>query len=80
MEKEIICTVCGYTGNPIKIAKGNIFIEILLWLFFIIPGLIYSLWRFFFKYPACPKCKKYAVISLDSPMGQKLRRELNVSP
>lgn len=40
-----ICTNCGYEGKAIFKTKGSILIEIVLWLLFIVLGLIYSLWR-----------------------------------
>ena len=78
MTKDVVCTVCGYTGKPKRMPKGNILIEIILWLCFIVPGAIYTLWRFFTRFDACPKCNKFTVISADSPMGQKLTKELGI--
>ncbi len=75
MAKQYVCTNCGYTGAPKKITKGSILIEIILWLFLIVPGLIYSIWRLTTKYDACPKCKNPTMIPVDSPKGQKLVEE-----
>ena len=72
MVKQFVCTACGYIGSPKKIVKGSILIEIVLWLFFIIPGLIYSTWRLTTKYDACPKCKNATMIPVDTPKGQEL--------
>lgn len=77
IKEQYICTDCGYLGKPIKITKGSIFIEIILWLAFLIPGLIYSIWRLTTKYRACPKCRHESIIPADSPRGQKLIEELN---
>lgn len=70
--KEYVCVQCGFVGKPRKTAKGSILIELVLWLFFILLGLIYSLWRLSSKYTACPKCGSANIIPTDSPMGQKL--------
>ena len=43
--KQMICTKCGHVGKPKKKVKGSIFIEIILWLMLIVPGLIYSIWK-----------------------------------
>jgi len=75
MEK-CICTNCGYQGKPSTITRGGIGTEIILWLLFIIPGLLYSIWRMSTKYTACPKCKKPTMIPLDSLMGKKILSEL----
>lgn len=69
--QPLVCTTCGYVGNPQRITKGSTLIELILWLCFLIPGLIYSLWRLSSKYDACPKCKGVSMIPVDSPIGQK---------
>jgi len=73
--KDIICTTCGYVGKAKKMVKGSIVIELALWLMFIIPGLIYSLWRLTSKHDACPKCGGINLIPVDSPNGQKILAE-----
>jgi hypothetical protein len=75
MPKEMVCQNCGYRGKPKKITKGSIFIELILWLAFLIPGLIYSIWRLTTKYWACPRCRAPNMIPLDSPRGKKLVEE-----
>ncbi|MFZ1735709.1 MAG: hypothetical protein WAU31_02125 [Candidatus Moraniibacteriota bacterium] len=76
--KPFVCTVCGYTGKPKTIIKGNFIIEVILWFFFLIPGIIYSIWRMSSKYTACPKCKNSSMIPSDSPVGMKLMDEHQV--
>ena len=73
---NFICSVCGSIGKPIRIIKGSFLIELALWLFFILPGLVYSLWRLTSKYEACPQCKSSLMIPLSSPVAQKLLSEL----
>jgi hypothetical protein len=75
MAKQLICTNCGYIGYPKRITKGSFWIEVVLWLFFLVPGLIYSIWRLTTKYDACPKCKNASMIPIDTPRGQKLLEE-----
>lgn len=75
MAKQMICSNCGLQGKPKTITKGNLLIEIVLWLCLIIPGLIYSLWRQFSKYKACPSCDATNMVPLDSPRGKKLTNE-----
>ena len=76
-KKEMICTHCGYSGKTDLKVKGSFMIELLLWCCFIIPGLIYSIWRVSNKIVVCPKCKGETMIPIDSPMGQKLLGELS---
>ena len=75
---RFICSNCGYSGNFRKITKGSIIIELFLWLLFIIPGLIYSLWRLTSQYKACPKCEAPNMVPIDSPRGIKLAEEFGV--
>lgn len=53
---DIKCPNCGYEGKAKRIIRGSIGVEILLWCLFLIPGLIYSIWRSFSRYTGCPKC------------------------
>lgn len=71
-----ICKDCGYVGGGKTITKGSILIELVLWCFLIIPGLIYSIWRHTSRYEGCPKCGGQALIPLDSPIGKKLSAEM----
>ena len=71
----MICSSCGYAGSPQKNVKGSIAIEIVLWLCFIIPGLIYSIWRLSSQNQICPKCKNQTMIPLDTPNGRKMLTE-----
>jgi uncharacterized membrane protein YqaE (UPF0057 family) len=72
MASQYICTSCGYIGKPIKKTPGNFLIEVVLWIAFILPGLIYSLWRVSNKYYVCATCHHKTVIPVDTPMGKQL--------
>lgn len=73
--ENVICSSCGTVGKPKNRMKGSTFIELILWFFFLIPGMIYSRWRASTKAKVCASCANATVIPLDSPAGQKLRRE-----
>jgi hypothetical protein len=75
MSKKLVCTQCGYVGKPKGAIKGNTLIEIILWLFLIIPGLIYSIWRSSSRYKICPQCKSSTLIPVDSPRAKKIMSE-----
>lgn len=75
MSKEMVCTECGYIGNPKKITKGNVLIEIILYLTFIIPGIIYSIWRLSNRVYTCPQCKNESMIPSDSPRGKEIKEK-----
>ena len=76
MAKEMLCTNCGHQGKPKKFTKGSIGMEILLWLCFLVPGLIYSLWRISSRYTACPKCKALNMVPLDCPRAKQLLKDV----
>jgi hypothetical protein len=73
--EESICKTCGHVGFPKTITKGSFFMEVILWLFFLLPGLIYSIWRLTSKEDVCPKCKNATMIPVDTPIGEKLLKE-----
>lgn len=79
MKEKFICNQCGFTGYPRKKVRGSIFIELLLWVFFLIPGLIYSIWRLTTKQLVCPNCGNATMIPLNSPIGQKLAKDMGAT-
>jgi hypothetical protein len=72
-----ICTQCGSVGKTSKITRGSFIFELILWLCFIVPGLLYSVYRATTKVEACKICKSRDVIPLDTPRGQKILKEFN---
>ena len=65
-----ICTHCRGVGNPTTTTPGSILIELVLWCLFLLPGLIYSIWRISERRRnVCRMCggEMYA---LSSPRGQ----------
>lgn len=75
MSKTLVCPQCGYIGNSKSAIKGSGGVELLLWLFFIIPGLIYSVWRSSSRHPVCPKCGNDNMIPSDTPRAKKIMSE-----
>lgn len=72
---DIVCTTCGHIGKTRNETPGSTLIELVLWLCFLIPGLIYSIWRLRARHPVCPKCGNAQVIPRSTPMAQKFIRE-----
>lgn len=72
MSKELICATCGSRGTAKSVTKGSLLIEIVLWLCFIIPGLIYSIWRLSSRHKGCRTCGATNLVPLDSPAGRDL--------
>jgi len=66
MAADFICANCGHLGDEKQVTKGSFGIEVILWLCFLIPGLIYSLWRL---------SSRYGIDKLTSPGEVKLATE-----
>src|SRR5580658_4669242 len=67
-----MCLQCGSVGDTKQFMKGSILTELFLWLFFLLPGLIYSIWRHTTVAQVCSKCGSSNVIPLDSPIAQNI--------
>lgn len=65
-----ICTRCG-TASASPEMPGSGWIELLLWMY-ILPGLIYSIWRRSKKSESCPACGCKELIPMATPAGQRL--------
>src|SRR5689334_18712842 len=65
------CTKCGFVGDETEYISGSGCIEILLYLFFIIPGVIYSLIRRNGAYWGCPECGAHNMVPLDSAAAKQ---------
>ena len=75
MAAEFICSNCGHLGDEKQVTKGSLSIEIFLWLCFLIPGLIYSIWRLSSRYSACGRCHAPNLVPVDSPRGLQLANQ-----
>jgi hypothetical protein len=71
-ETQKICTRCGTIGWPKRYTPGSFAIELLLFLFFIIPGVIYGVWRLTARKWVCAACLADALVPIDSPTGRAL--------
>lgn len=76
MEKlNCICPNCGFSGCTKTITKGSFSVELILWLFFLLPGVIYSVWRLASRYEGCPSCGAANLVPVNSPRGKQLLSE-----
>jgi hypothetical protein len=75
MAAEVVCANCGTRGYTERYMGGSIFIEIVLWLMLIVPGLIYSIWRHTTVKRVCRSCKSPEVMPVGTPRGQALLRQ-----
>lgn len=74
---KLICKDCGSTKGNKRSMRGSILIEIILWVCFIVPGLIYSIWRHTTVTRACKSCGSSSLVPVNSPIGKKLLEEMS---
>jgi hypothetical protein len=70
-DDDLYCPHCGTVGQAEFCVSGSVIVETLLWVFLLLPGIIYSIWRRSTKSWVCPKCGMTGMIPLDSPIAQK---------
>lgn len=76
---KMICPNCGTQGEPATATRGSIWIEIILWLCLIVPGLIYSLWRISTRGDVCGACGQKGLIPVKSPNGKRLTKQFETT-
>jgi hypothetical protein len=72
----MFCSSCAHEGPGKTHTKGSILIEIILWLCFLIPGLIYTIWRHSSRHKVCASCGASTLIKPDSPMAVAVKQGL----
>lgn len=72
-----VCKSCGNAGSRID-TPGSVAVELVLWLCFIVPGLIYSLWRRSAQRDVCDRCGSPDIVPLDTPIGRKLATDYKI--
>lgn len=75
-----VCTHCGTRGTPKDRVKGSMGMELILWLCFLLPGLLYSIWRLSSKERVCPACQQPGMIPIATPVGKKIVGEQPSEP
>jgi hypothetical protein len=74
--REVHCPRCSFDGYSKIVTPGSFAMEVVLWLFFLLPGIIYSVWRLTARHEACPKCGEKSLV----PMAMYHRGQLQVTP
>ena len=76
MKKEFICKNCNYIGEVDGgEMRGNFWVSTILWTLYMIPGIIYSIWRRSAK-KRCKKCGSGSLIKLNSAEGKKAMEKI----
>lgn len=71
-----ICTTCGTESGLNRRRRGNGFLELVLWLALIVPGIMYTSWRNMEDVTFCGVCGHQTLIPIATPMGRRLHDEL----
>ena len=75
-DDHLYCTRCGHLGKPDTHTPGHILVEVVLWLTFLLPGVIYTIWRHHKRQAVCSSCGSDALIPHDSPRARAERKKL----
>jgi hypothetical protein len=59
------CPECSFRGQGRTIVRGSFKWELLLWYFFIIPGIAYTLWRIGDASRVCARCHYGGLVAID---------------
>lgn len=70
-----ICRDCGTLNVDTAALPGSGWIEAVLWLSYLLPGLIYSIWRRSMRQRVCLACGKRELLQVDTPVGAALLKE-----
>ena len=71
-KKDMFCIDCHHQGELKIHTKGYFLIELVLWICFIVPGLIYTIWRVSSRQKMCVECGGVNLIPVDSPRARQL--------
>jgi hypothetical protein len=72
--REMYCPACGAVGLARLERKGSGFMNLALLLFFIIPGILYWVWRQTNRAEVCVNCSQRGLIPANSPRAMELRK------
>ena len=71
------CLNCHQVGQTKQFIKGSFFLEVFLWLCFIVPGVAYSLWRLSDIKYVCRVCESDQIVPLDSERAQAILKSIS---
>lgn len=73
---QMVCRNCGMLSLSNPKRPGSTFLEVVLWVCFLFPGILYSIWRSSQRKNRCAACGNADLVPAESPMGQKLVRDM----
>lgn len=75
--EEMVCRQCESVGTPEKEMPGNLAFGCALFFFFVVPGILYSIWRLTNKTNVCQFCGSEDLVPKHSPAGERIIEEHN---
>lgn len=69
---DLVCASCGAFSSGKTKTPGSFLIELVLWLFMLLPGVIYSIWRITSRHRACDVCGGKELVPAATPRGRQL--------
>lgn len=76
---QLHCMTCGSDTASVTRTKGSIWIEVILWLCLIVPGLIYSIWRLTTRHEACGQCGATNIVPQNAPAAVAHRHTMQAA-
>jgi hypothetical protein len=73
------CTQCGTVAVPNSVVRGSFLVEILCFMCFCLPGIIYSGWRATSRHDECSSCGSENVVPLNSPKAREALGTLGIA-
>lgn len=73
--KDFLCKSCGAVGPARRVTPGSFLLELILWLCFLVPGILYSIYRISLRHNACGNCLSRDIIPKDSPVAARMLSE-----
>ncbi len=70
---SLTCVTCGTVGKHKRQPKGHLLLEIVLYFFWIVPGIIYTIWRQTTYRQVCTVCGNDMLVPSDSPIAMSVR-------
>lgn len=72
--RKYVCMECGCQRDPVDAKRGLLVIEIFMWFLYILPGVIYSIWRRVRRQQVCSKCRTPSVVLTSSSRAMAMMR------
>lgn len=69
----MVCTRCGSIfQKPKRHLPGTFLMELFLFLLFVLPGLVYGVWRLMAAKMVCPACGSEQIVPETTPVGRQI--------